>query len=797
MLYKRVSAFVFFTLSFAVYSLAQENAVIYGVVTDAVTGKPMPSVNIIIKNSGNGVKTDNEGKYKIESKPGIITLIFSSVGYKTLKSSISLARQEKQKIDQKMEEEVLDLQVISVTGKSNRGDNLTNIEVKDFKMIPNTSGNFETILKTLPGVYSNNELSSQYSVRGGNFDENLVYVNDIEIYRPLLIRSGQQEGLSFIDPEMVSSVKFSAGGFDAKYGDKMSSVLDVTYKKPIQIAGTASVSLLGESVNFEGVTKNQRFTWNTGFRYKTSQYLLNSLQTKGDYRPSFSDIQAFLTYQLSDKLSLNVLGNYARNKYQFVPQTRETTFGTYTQVYNLTIYYDGQEIDSYDTYQGALSAIYQPTKDVRLKLIAAAYDTHESETYDIQGQYRLNEIDEQGDSTSNLGIGTYLNHARNYIDATVFSLSHTGSYNGDNKVKWGINGQAEKVNEKINEWNMTDSADYSTLTDYTNTKIDLNSLRFTSFIQGTRSFDMDKSKLMVTAGVRSNYWNFNHQLLISPRASIELRPDWERTVNFRFATGLYYQPPFYKELTNVYGNVNYNIKAQKSIHFVLGSDYSMKLWDRQFVWTTEVYYKKMTDLIPYKIDNVRVIYSAENSAHGYAGGIDIKINGEFVEGVESWAGLSFMQTKEKSYYYSNGVKVNTGYYPRPTDQLFNFTMFFQDYLPHNPSYKVHLMLTYGSGLPYNLPNKDRYDLTFRTPGYERVDMGFSKMLKGENQNTGFLKFFKSVWLSGEIYNLFGVNNVISYMWVKTVATDNTPAGEASVPNYLTSRRLNLKLTMKI
>ncbi|MCX6259114.1 MAG: TonB-dependent receptor [Bacteroidia bacterium] len=797
-------------------SFSQDTGILYGHVTDNEQ-KPVEFANVYVQDYSSGTTTDKSGYYEIKISSGKeVTIIISCVGYKTGRQSLVVEAGSRKEFNYILDIQAREIGEISVSGNQIQKTNMSKIDPRIIQFLPDASGNFESILKTFPGVSSNNELSSQYSVRGGNFDENLVYVNDIEIYRPFLIRSGQQEGLSFINPDMVSSVLFSAGGFDAKYGDKMSSVLDITYKKPVAFSSSVSFSLLGGSVEAEGSSDNHRFTYITGVRYKTSQYLLKSMDVQGDYNPSFSDVQSFMTYDVSEHFEVNFLGNYARNKYQFKPVTRETTFGTINQALKLKIYFDGHEIDDFNTALGAISGIWHPNENLKITNTLSAFNTQESETYDIQGQYYLNELEtnfgssSMGDSLNNIGIGTFLNHARNYLNASVISFSHNGFVKlGRHMVLWGAKYQNEQINDKISEWELLDSAGYSLpyhgdsvrLQKTLQANNSLSSNRMMAYFQDTYRFYHDSAEYNITTGIRANYWDLNDQLIVSPRVSASLKPAWERDVVFRFSTGFYYQPPFYRELLDINYNINKHIRAQESIHFVFSSDYYFKAWNRPFKMVTEAYYKILNNLIPYDIDNVSLRYYGSNNSKGYAAGLDMKINGEFVSGVDSWASLSLMKTDEivsGNYIYkadsSATVKGNTGYIPRPTDQLINFGLFFQDYFPNNPSYRMQLSLLFGSGLPFGPPDSHKQYYNFRMPPYRRVDLGFSKVIKSEDQvlpGNNMLHYFKSLWIDLEIFNILDINNTISYLWITDVNNQ-----QYAVPNYLTSRRLNIKVTAK-
>jgi hypothetical protein len=691
-----------------------------------------------------------------------------------------------------------------------RAGTLDRIDIKSIELLPSATGGVESMLSSF-GASLRSEFSSQYSVRGGNFDENLVYINDVEIYRPLLVRAGQQEGLSIINSSLISSLQFSAGGFDAQYGDKMSSVLDIKYKRPSDFGGSFNGSLLGASAHLEGATTNKRFTAIGGVRYKSNQYLLQNLQTKGDYKPSFLDFQTFLTYDVTRWFEISLLGNVSQNLYRVIPQTRETEFGTYQQTLSFTVYYDGQESDRFDTYLGALSLEFKPTKKTSLKLIGTGFNTLENVTYDIQGQYLINLLDNVagsetfGDSVLNIGVGTYLQHARNYLKARVYSLEHKGSvYSSDNSLKWGLKYQYEEIDDRIREWEMLDSAGHSI--PYSNSQVLLNSTtisenlqfnnRVTGYIQNTFSLQGSKAEYYLTTGIRAHYWSLNNQMVISPRAVLTIIPYWVQRVSFHAATGCYYQPPFYKELRDPDGKLHVDIKAQKSIHYLVGGQYDFNLWERPFVFSTEMFYKYLWNLIPYKVDDVDIQYLPQYTARGYVAGIEFKINGEFVKDAESWASLSIMQTKEdiyKDYFLlEDKTVVWPGYYRRPTDQVINFGLFFQDYFPNNPDYKVHLSLSYASRIPYGTPDYTRPDLNVSMKSYRRVDIGLSKSLT----NLNIFSKYANVWLSIEIFNLFGLKNQASFQWVKTVKNSLNLNNTFAIPNYLTGRIFNVKIVGK-
>ena len=793
-----------YLILFALAGLAQSNnATLKGVITDQA-GKPLDMVNVSLKDYALGTSSKRDGTFvlRVPAQKKIV-IVFSSLGYSTVTDSIFAKPEENITLKITMPESNLKLAEVTISQNRKEGGNVTRIDPKMLDQIAGSStGAVESLIKTLPGVSSNNELSSQYTVRGGNFDENMVYINDIEVYRPMLVRSGQQEGMSIINSDMVSTIEFSAGGFDAKYDDKMSSVLDIKYRKPNELHGSATASLLGATAHFEDAALNGKLAHISGIRYKTSKYLLGSLDEQGEYNPEFLDFQTYITYSVNPKFDISFLGNIAQNQYNFKPETRRTTFGTWDAPLNTTIYFDGQEVDDFQTYLGAFSANYHPNNALNLKFIASAYYAEENVTYDILGDYYLNQLErdmsseEYGDSVLNLGVGSFINHARNYLNSTVYNFTHRGAFNSENHlVNWGVKFQHEAIENKINEWIFRDSTGYSIpYSDsevklyYTlNSKNSFYSNRFTGFIQDTWSAPISNGDLYVNAGVRFNYWDFNNEFLISPRGTINFYPDWKNKISFRLSGGIYYQSPFFKELLFTDGTINYNTRAQRSYQVVAGSDLIFTAWDRPFRFTSEAYYKYMNRLIPYEVDNVRIKYLPEHESVGYAAGVDMKINGEFVSGVQSWASLSFMQTKEDIFMDGHG------YIPRPSDQWVNFSLFFQDYLPGNPTYKMQLSGFYGAGLPTGPPNGERYQSTFRMPSYRRIDLGFSKVFISEAKpvDRAVLRYFSDMWLSLEVFNLLNLNNTISYFWVSSLQGD-----QFGVPNYLTGRRINLKLTVK-
>jgi len=796
----------------------QQNYILNGAVHDT-TGGIVPYANIYTEGANFGTSADSTGLFRLvlENNKNY-TLVISAVGYINKKINVSTISGKGKTVNIILKSYSKELKEVKVYGSRKRQPGFLKIELKDFHVLPNTSGNIESILKTMPGVSSSNELSSQYSVRGGNFDENLVYVNDIEIYRPFFVRSGKQEGLSFVNPDMVSSIQFSAGGFDASYGDKMASVLDIRYRKPTEFSGSFSFSLLGGSAHIEDRSVNKKFTYITGFRYKSNQYLLNTFDTKGDYKPSFTDLQTYLNYELSEKWNIGFLGNFAMNSYKFVPENRRTSFGTVKDAVQLFLVYNGREVDRFNTINGAVSANYRPNDKIEIKNIFSAFNTNEQETFDIEGFYSLNALDREigsenlGDSIMNIGIGHFIDHARNNLNATVLSISQKGQYkSGNNILEWGLKIKREIINDQIREWKLVDSAGFSL--PYSDEEVDLaesktannrlSSNRYTSYLQHNGLYSIGTTAIQVIGGLRFHYWDMNSQFLISPRVIIRMEPAWLKNWRFHLSTGVYYQPPFYKELRTPDGSINRDIEAQKSVHYVAGSEYNFTAWERPFLFTTEVYYKKLDKLIPYFIDNVRIDYVGQNIANGSVTGIDLKINGEFVDNAESWASLSIMQARENiendSYFNENGETIYPGSYPRPTDQLLNFSLFFQDYFPGNPTYRVHLIMHYGTGLPTKPSTTERFDQYFRMPSYRRVDIGFSKTFSAMDNSglmSGVFRHLETIRIGAEIFNLLDINNTVSYIWIRTVNNLDNVSNRFAVPNYLTSRRINLRVSVR-
>lgn len=785
--------------------LAQTTGVIFGKITDA-DGKPVVNANIVLSDHAGGASTNKEGTYelKVPSDKKVL-LTISYIGLETEILEITLKPGEKLELNKTLRKSTTELESIEVKDQQIKSNTFNRLDPKTVTFIPTLNASVEDLIKTMPGVVSRSEFSSQYSVRGGNYDENLVFINDIEIYRPFLVRSGQQEGQSVLNPDLVSGISFSAGGFDAKYGDKLSSVLDIKYKKPSSFAGSVDLSLLGANAHLEG-TITKKLSYLFGIRYKTYTYFLSGLDTKGNYKPNFFDVQGMLNYEFNKKWELSVLGMYANNSYKVTPETRETSFGTLDEAYKITIYFDGQEVDAYKNWLTAATLTFKPSQDLRLRLISSAYQTNERETYDVSGEYWLGKLEtfqgeDFGKVTESLGVGAYLEHARNYLDGTVFNIEHRGNYDkGISQMQWGIKYQHEYFTMVTNEWEMQDSAGYTLpypldsvgssnpphppleFTYTIKSTSELASNRLSAFYQNTWTFSNPKNDISLTAGLRTMYWDYNSQFLLNPRATFSFKPKWKHETVFRLATGYYSQPPTFRELTDLYGVLVPNLKAQNSFQIVAGNDLYFKAWGRPFKFVAEYYYKYLTDIIPYEIDNMKIRYYGNNDAYGYATGIDFRINGEFVPGVESWASLSIMKTMEN---------IDNVWIPRPTDQRVSVSIFFQDYIPGYPSWRMNMTLFYGTGLPFGPPNSPRAEQTLRIPPYRRVDIGLSKQLISDKtyfSEKNPLRVIHNLWIALEVFNLLDINNTVSYIWVTDI--NGRPY---AVPNYTTPRQFNLKL----
>ncbi len=811
--------FFFFSCQFA---LAQ-NARIKGVILNE-NGQAVSEVNISAADKN--TKSNENGFYQLVVPANKkIQVVFTHVTLKKYTVSLELKPNEDYEFNPQLSDKAESLGEVTVTsGNRKRIQGITVIEPEVIRKIPGANAGIENVIKTLPGVNSNNELSTQYSVRGGNYDENLVYVNEVEIYRPFLIRSGQQEGLSFTNTDLVQNVDFSAGGFQAKYGDKLSSVLDITYRKPSRFGLATEASFLGGSVAVDAVSKNKKWSGLAGLRYRDNSLLVNSQETSTNYHPTFADVQTNINFTPSAKWQFSFLGNIAQNKYNYKPLLRQTNFGTLSDPIALLIFYEGQEKDKYETYFGALKTTFNASDNFTLKAIGSAYHTLEQEYYDIDAAYALGEIDSNigsetfGDVTYSRAIGSQLNHARNDLDALIVNAEVKGFHDiSKHQIEWGFKYTREDIRDRIIEWEVIDSAGFSLnprnfipennqpytpyvgpLVPYHNVRAKnfININRLSGYAQWSLKTKLGSSEVSYNAGVRLHQWQVSGaptagiaQTVVSPRAQFSIKPDWDRDMIFRVSGGYYYQPPFYRELRDSLGIVHPNVKAQKSIHFVISNDYSFKMWDRPFKMVTEAYYKSLTDVNPYTLENVRIRYAASNTAVAFAQGLDVRLNGEFVPGTESWLSFGYLKTEENID--------NRGYISRPTDQRLKFGILFQDYMPNIPSVKVYLNIVYNTGLPGGSPSyADPYQYQNRLRDYRRADVGFSYVLTEKNSQRPeghWLKKFKDCAVGFEIFNMFNNQNAITNTWVRDVYTKS----QYAVPNYLTTRVFNLKLSVRL
>lgn len=835
--------------------------------------EPVEGANIYIKGYEIGTSSDASGKFEIQVPADQnMYVLFSHVSLKDKEVSINIPEGDELYLTVTLSFSSLD--VVEITEKKNY--NMTSIPTIKAQQLPTPSGNFEDLVKSFIGVSSNNELTANYNVRGGNYDENLIYVNDIEIYRPMIARAGQQEGLSFIHSELVENVEFSAGGFEARYGDKLASVLDITYKEPEDsstiFSGTGS--LMGAQLAF-GKKITPRFNFLVGGRVRANAYLLNSLPVQGEYRPFFADFQTLSRFKVTEEWQLSFLTHYSNNRYRVIPSNRETSFGTVNQALSLRVFFEGQEVTAFETFTGALSLeTIDDKREVNWKFITSAFLSDESEQFDVLGQYFINELEtdlgseELGDSTSNIGVGSFLNHARNRLNVFVWNGYFKGDWDYEfknnkhsGKMFWGGRVQYENVLDILSEWEYIDSAGYSLpqtpsneiqLFEVIKTNNTVESVRSSAYFQNRFNFNYDResvysfqmvdslgepykkldtliksqSSLGLDLGIRGGYWTFNKEPWFTPRASLSYQPRWyfmknnkvyRRLVLFRFASGLYYQPPFFREIRDVFGNINPDVKAQKSFHLVAGTDIFIDLWDRPFKLTTEAYYKYLWDVNPYEIDNVRLRYYAENTARAYAYGADFAINGEFVPGIESWFKVGLLRTREdilNDFYYVrlnaaddtivpgfssdqeavDSIRNEPGFIPRPSDQLLSVALVFQDNMPGFEALKVQLNTLFGTPLPFGPPDYNRYKDTLRTKSYFRVDIGFSYDFlhnKPKSSRKPVFKKFEDIRLSFEVFNLLDINNTINYLWLQDVSGRNY-----AIPNSLTVRRLNLSLLFR-
>lgn len=787
-----------FLLFFAVpHAFGQGKVKLSGRVIDDEQNPVLFAV-VRVEGQAAGTTTDLQGRYKLEfNTADTVVVSFSMLGYETKKRTLIKPRGDL-RLNVTLQTQRIDMGEVTVKEVRRQMSATQHLNAENLKRLPSTTGNaVEELVATQAGVSTHNELSSQYNVRGGSFDENSVYINGVEVYRPLLISSGQQEGLSVINSDMVENINFSAGGFEAKYGDKMSSVLDITYKKPKKFEATASASLLGAGI-YVGYAK-KGFSMTHGVRYKTNQYMLGSLETKGEYSPRFLDYQTYLSWSPNRRWSVDFIGNISQNKYDFLPADRQTNFGTMQDVKSFRVYFDGKEEDLFRTLFGTLSLSHSFTDRTKLSLLASAFATKEQETYDIQGQYWLDETN----TTEQLGVGTYMEHARNYLDANVKSLKLAFAHKPDgHDIQAGLTWRHETIKENSREWEMRDSAGYSI--PHTGDRLDLiynlrsanriSSNRLEMYGQDTWRFTNTKGGIFsFNYGLRLSYWSWNKEFLASPRMSLGIIPAFNDNFTFRIATGLYYQAPFYKELRDTvtaHGSttvqLNRDIKSQRSFQVVVGGDYKFKLFDRPFKFTTEVYYKALSNLIPYNVDNVRIVYYGGNIGTGYTTGIDFKLFGEFVEGTDSWISFSLMKAQQK---------VNGKSFPQATDQRYNLNFFFSDFFPGSTRWKMTLKASIADGLPFGPPHTGLERMAFRAPAYKRVDIGMSyRLLDNEDRRNDkkFIRHFRNIWLGVDCFNLFDIANVSSYYWVTDVTNQ-----QYAVPNYLTGRQINARILIEL
>ena len=800
MTYKIKSYLLSLFLLLSYLSFAQETT-LFGVVTSE---KGIPIEGLSIEYERTGTISDSEGYYALVLPAGKeLTIVFSHLSYQNQIHKITLNPKEQKELNITLVSEVNVITEVELVDDALREENITSLDKKNLDIITGPSGGVEGLISTLAGVSTKNEMSSQYSVRGGNYDENLVYVNGFEIYRPFLVRSGEQEGLSFINSDMVENISFSSGGFSARYGDKLSSVLDIQYKDPKEWKSHLTLSFMGVSATVEGVNKSKRWSHITSFRQKTNQFVLNSLDTESNYRPQFNDFQTLNIYHINSSMTVSLLGHYSANVYHSVPESRQSDFGTIDKPLRLNIYFDGQEKDAYQSGMGAARFDYQIHDSLKMSLSASLFQTSEQEFYDIEAQYWLGQLDNSlgsdnfGEVVANRGVGGFFRHARNELFAQVYNAQYRGkSYRNHTTLEWGAKYQHEFIDDRLKEWQLIDSSGFSMpqgsdslveIYEFINSENELSSSRLSSYVQQNGQFDLDSTSLKYSLGFRTSYWSLNGELFVSPRAGLSYKPNWEKDVLLRLAVGSYNQSPFYRELRDKQGKVFTDLKSQKSTHYVLSSDYNFQAWNRPFKFVGALYYKALKDIIPYEIDNLRIRYLPSLTATGYTTGMDMRVNGEFVPGVESWASLSLMKSEEDIQGDGHG------FIPRPTDQRFSFSLFFQDYFPRNPSYKMNLKMHYSSGLPTGAINSARHEQTVRIPAYRRVDIGFSKVIKDgvKGLQSKYFKYFESLWISAEVFNLLGIRNTISYLWVTDVVQN-----QYAVPNYLTSRLLNLKLQAK-
>ena len=809
--------FIFILLPTILY--AQTTTILRGVIKDT-NKQPIEGVNIQFNTLG--TTSDKNGNYsiRIPLNQGI-TITYSHIAHYSFTKDITATSKNVMRFSPTLTPKTETLKEIIVKNNKKNAAGVTKIDVLKAKNIIGPNAGVENVLMTLPGVNNNNELSTQYNVRGGNFDENLVYVNGIEIYRPFLIRSGQQEGLSFINSNMVKNINFSAGGFQAKYGDKLSSVLDITYREAKERAATIDASILGGSVTLEGQFFDKKLSVITGIRYRDNSLFVNSKQIETNFKPRFTDVQSFLSYKATDALTLNFLGNFSLNNYNYTPISRRTRFGTVNAPIELTVFYDGQEKNNYLTLFGALSANYEVNDAINLTATASSYNTQEEEYFDIAAAYNLGEIDANvgsedfGEVEFSEGIGSQLNHARNDLDALISNFQLKGTYKNEAlEISAGLKYQHEDIKDRIREWEIIDSLGFSVRPPLTagnnqpyvsfegpilpfqniraDNKVQIN--RVSGFVQLNEKRSWKEHEIWYSIGVRAQNWyvtgngiSSKNQTTISPRAQFAIKPDWSQDMLFRISGGWYSQPPSYRELKDYNGQLNVNVKAQKSIQFVSGMEYSFQMWERPFKLTTEIYYKDLSNINAYSIDNVRIRYRADNKTTGYANGVDLRLNGEFIAGSESWVSLGYLKTMENID--------NQGNIARPSDQRLKFGILFQDYVPNLPDLKAYLNLVFNTGVPGGSPSySNPYKFQNRLRDYKRADLGVSYVFTSAKKqfNTGLLSNFKELTAGLELFNMFDIQNAITNTWVRDVYSKT----QFGVPNFMTGRVLNFKIGMK-
>lgn len=844
MLFKKLTFFLFAALLPAM-AFCQQNATVSGRIVDATNEQPVELVTVFVKGVNRSVSSDEDGRFAIQVPAGQrLTLGFRRVAYKESSTDVlPLVAGARFELAVSLAPVQSNLEVVITERRLDDGGMVREKKIETLKMLPSATGNLESVLPHIAlgtNAGAGGELTSQYQVRGGNYDENLVYVNDFEIYRPQLVRAGQQEGLTFPNIDLVRDLSFSSGGFQAKYGDKMSSVLDIKYKRPDSLRASASGSLLGASAHLEGSWKPKKDSYRTlrfltGARYKTTRVLLGSLDTKGEYLPDFTDVQAYLTYDLNRDWQIGAIGNYNRSVYRFEPVSGETAFGLVDFALKLRTAYEGQEVDDFTQGMGGLSVTYLPDRErnpLYHKFLASVWRSRENERFDILGYYILGEVesnlgaDNFGEIVNILGTGTQHTWVRNYLTLDVRNAEYKGGIELQNDaaeagltrshfLQWSVKWQNEEILDKINEWERLDSALYSLPYDTTQllvrkvlkTRNELNSNRFYAFFQDTWTWRKDGVReIQAIAGLRSQYWDLNGDWFVSPRLQLLIKPlNTKKDIAYRIAAGMYYQPAFYREMRTLRGVVNTNIRAQKSAHLVAGFTYDF-LWGRKrptkMRLITEAYYKQMWDLVSYDLDNVRVRYAGVNNSQGYATGLDLRLNGEFVPGAESWVNLSFLRTRERIDSVQHQIREvgdtqgrNVRDVPRPTDRFMTLSMFFQDYLRRNSNVKMHLNFTVGTGLPFGVvDNNVVYRNPYRFKPYHRIDIGFGFQLWKDawraRRPHHFLRFTRNTWASLEVFNLLKVANEASNTWIKTIY--NT---QYAIPNYLTGRRINVRLRM--